>query len=437
MKKTYILDTNVILHDPQSIFKFEENDIGIPITVLEEIDTFKKSMDELGRNARYFSKVVDELRETGSLLEGVKVNSDGGKLRVFILSDKDYKTLPHDLDLAIADNRILAAAYLHKNSILVSKDTNMRLKADALGIPAETYENDAVEYDTLYTGVITTEEGYLPPLDVLSPNQFVQVKGVDGQVMSEFIFKNGELQHLREDLEAWGLTPRNAEQRFAMQLLLDDDIKLVTLVGKAGVGKTLEAIGCGLRKVTDEFVYRKLLVSRPVMPMGRDIGFLPGDIEEKLAPYMAPIVDNIEFLMNGYVPEPDPPIKKNSKKKVSSEKDEGLLSKGYQELVAAGIIDIEPLLYIRGRSIPKQFLIVDEAQNLTPHEVKTIITRSGEGTKIVLTGDPTQLDHPYLDASSNGLTYVVEKFKDQPIAGHVTLTQGERSELATLAAKIL
>ncbi len=437
MQKTYVLDTNVILHDPQSIFKFEENTVVIPITVIEELDTFKKNMNELGRNARYFSKLMDELRETGSLLTGVKVNSSNGKLRVDILSDEAYVKLPRDLDLSIADNRILASAYLIKDAVLVSKDTNMRIKADSLGIPAETYENDVVDISELPTGILTTEEGYLPSLDILSPNQFVQVKGANGELMSEFIYKDGELQHLREDLEAWGLKPRNAEQRYAMQLLLDDDIKLVTLVGSAGVGKTLAAIACGLRKVTDEFVYRKFLVSRPVMPMGRDIGFLPGMVSEKLAPYMAPIVDNVEFLMNGYIAEPEAPTKKRGKKKISDEKDEGLFSKGYMELVAAGIMDIEPLLYIRGRSIPKQFLLVDEAQNLTPHEIKTIITRSGEGTKIVLCGDINQIDHPYLDASSNGLTYVVERFKNENIAGHVTLTQGERSELASLAAKLL
>lgn len=434
MQKTYVLDTNVILHDCNSIFKFEDNIVVIPMTVIEELDSFKKQMNELGRNARHFSKIVDELRETGSLLKGVKVNSDGGILKVASLS-VSIPNFPKELDLAVPDNRILAVAFVEKG-ILVSKDINMRLKADAIGIPAETYENDVVDFSSLYSGILTTEEGFLPPLDILSPNQFVQVKDAKGEIMSEFIFKNGKLEHLSEDLEAWGLTPRNAEQRYAMQLLLDDNIKLVSLVGSAGVGKTLIAIAAGLRKVTDDFVYRKMLVSRPVMPMGRDIGYLPGDIDEKLAPYMAPIVDNIEYLMNGYVTEPEFPTKKKGKKKVE-DKDGGLLPKGYMELVAAGIMDIEPLLYIRGRSIPNQFLLVDEAQNLSPHEIKTIITRSGEGTKIILTGDPEQIDNPYLDASSNGLTYVVERFKNEAIAGHVTLTQGERSDLATLAAKIL
>jgi PhoH-like ATPase len=230
-----------------------------------------------------------------------------------------------------------------------------------------------------------------------------------------------------------------------MDLLLNDDIKLVTLVGKAGTGKTLTALACGLRKVTDDFVYRKMLVSRPVYPMGKDIGFLPGDINEKLAPYMQPIYDNIEFLITGQVmpkikaPKTTKRLTKAEKaaEKAQEEKDEGLFTKGYMELVAAGIMDLEPLLYIRGRSIPNQYLIVDEAQNLTPHEVKTIVTRAGIGTKLVFTGDPNQIDNPYVDASSNGLTYLVEKFKNEAIAGHVTLTQGERSELAEIASNIL
>lgn len=442
MKKTYILDTNVILHDPQSIFKFEENDIGIPITVLEELDTFKKSMDELGRNARYFSKVVDELRETGSLLEGVKVNSDGGKLRVFILSDKDYKTLPHDLDLAIADNRILAAAYLHKNSILVSKDTNMRLKADALGIPAETYENDRVNVEDFFTGILTVNSAEeIPPQEYLLPNQYVVVKNTcTGVITKEGRYDKGlgEIVPLRDDLTSWGLEPANDEQRYLMDLLLNDEIKLVTVSGRSGCGKTLCALGAALRKVTDEFVYRKLLVSRPVFPMGKDIGYLPGEISDKLSPYMQPIRDNVEFLVSGSVPTVKLAGKKRGRKsKDEEEKEAGLLGNGYAELEAAGIMELEPLLYIRGRSIPNVIMIVDEAQNLTPHEAKTIVTRAGKGTKLIFTGDVEQVDATYLDSTSNGLAYLVEKFKDQKIAAHISLQKSERSELAEIAGNIL
>jgi PhoH-like ATPase len=437
--KTFILDTNVLLHDPHALYRFEENAIVIPITVIEEIDKFKKDMNETGRNARQVSRLLDALRTNGSLSKGVTLES-GGTLRVEVYEERATKALPPDLRTDKADNRILAVAMEIKQKevsgpvILVSKDTNLRIKADALGITAEDYESDKVEIEELYTGMsellLTAEQidrfhgqGWLDGVNSLQPNQFVTL-------VDETNFNHtgiGRFDALKERVMPlrkagkdgiWSISPRNREQSFAIDILLDDSVKLVTLVGKAGTGKTLLAIAAGLHKVAEESVYNRLLVSRPVFPMGKDLGFLPGDIEEKLAPWMQPIFDNVELLLSGH----------------ESEKRH---SKGYKELVAMGIMEIEPLTYIRGRSIPNQFMIVDEAQNLTPHEIKTIITRAGEGTKIVLTGDPYQIDNPYVDSSSNGLTYLVERLKNLKITGHVTMMKGERSELAELAANLL
>jgi PhoH-like ATPase len=439
MIKNFILDTNILLHDCQAIFNFDDNNVIIPMTVIEELDNFKKEMNELGRNARQFSKILDSFRDQGSLIQGVKVGS--GTVSVSFSRQDALNLLPSEMDPKLADNRILAIAlFIQKHdanpTILVTKDINLRIKADALGIAAESYENDKVDFETLYSG-------YTESLDQLHSNQYL-VKG-DGSELKRYDKVLDMLVPLASDLEAWGLTPRNTEQQMAIDLLLNDEIKLVTLVGKAGTGKTLLSIAAGLRKVTDEFVYKKMLVSRPVFPMGKDIGFLPGDVNEKLAPYMQPIYDNIEYLMSGQVVQRIKSVK--SKKRLSNadnlaqadqeEKEYGILGKSHLELVAAGIMDIEALTYIRGRSIPNQYMIIDEAQNLTPHEIKTIITRAGINTKLIFTGDPAQIDNPYLDASSNGLTYLVEKFKDEAIAGHVTLTQGERSELAEIASNIL
>lgn len=448
--RTFVLDTNVILHDSDCIFKFQEHKVVIPITVLEELDHFKKEQNELGRNARHFARYIDELRMIGPLTEGVPINGDGGRLVVALMNEDIAGFIPF-LDMSVADNRILAIAKVYSVGFgsyvtLVTKDVNLRIKADALGVRAEDYNNSKVKYDELYKGIREVNESdnvkdFNPPL---APNEFVIVTTNEGdKVIMRYV--GGKLGYVLDEVpEAWGLQARNEEQRCALELLLDDNIKLVTLVGKAGTGKSLLAIAAGLRKVTDDFVYRKVLVSRPVMPMGRDIGYLPGSIEEKLTPYMQPIYDNIEFLMSGYVSS-DSKVqkklaKKTSKKKKSDEPDEkdaGVMSKGHLELMNAGILEIEPLIYIRGRSIPKQWLIVDEAQSLTPLEVKTIITRAGEGTKIVFTGDPEQIDNPYVDASSNGLTYIVDRFRNVKIAGHVTLTKCERSELAELAAELL
>jgi PhoH-like ATPase len=437
--KNFILDTNVLLHDPQSLFKFQDNSIIIPITVIEEVDRFKKDMNETGRNARMVSRILDALREKGSLASGVTMPG-GGTLRVEMFTEKHFKNLPVDLRVDNGDNRIIAVAQaVHDRfpdmvTIFVTKDSNLRIKADAIGLIAEDYESDKVDIQDLYSGTRTVEvapdevdrfygQGWLEQPTELAPNEFITIVDRANPAHSAICRNdpaNARIVPVRKVPKEgiWSLFPRNREQSFALDVLMDDSVKLVTLVGKAGTGKTLLAIAAGLHKTAEENIYNRLLVSRPVFPMGKDLGFLPGDIEEKLTPWMQPIFDNVELLISGH----------------ESEKRH---SKGYKELMAMGLLDIEPLTYIRGRSIPNQYLIVDEAQNLTPHEIKTIVTRVGEGTKIVLTGDPYQIDNPYVDSSSNGLTYLVEKFKGQRIAAHVTLTKGERSELAELAANLL
>jgi len=438
MKKTYILDTNVLLHDPQALFRFEDNDLVIPITVIEEIDRFKKDQSEIGRNARQISRILDGFREKSHLIDGVTLEK-GGVLTVDIYTEEALKRLPPELRVDRGDNRILAVALKMKEKcqcpvVFVTKDTNLRIKADAVGLVAEDYESDKVSIEELYSGtaqLLTEKEevdrfygqGYVETEEELFSNQGVTLVEAGNPSHTAIGRYQSTLRRIvpliRTPKEGvWGIHPRNREQQFALDLLLNDDIQLVTLVGKAGTGKTLLAIAAGLFKSADEGSYSRLLVSRPVFPLGRDLGFLPGDVEEKLAPWMQPIFDNVELLLGA--------IDERGKRK-----------RGYRELVDMGLLEIEPLTYIRGRSIPKQFMIVDEAQNLTPHEIKTIITRAGEGTKIVLTGDPYQIDNPYVDSSSNGLTYVVEKFKGEEIAGHVTLTKGERSCLAELAANLL
>jgi PhoH-like ATPase len=437
--KNFILDTNVLLHDPQALFKFQENNIIIPITVIEEVDRFKKDMNETGRNARMISRILDTMREKGSLATGIGLPG-GGVLRVELFSEIFLKRLPADLRADSGDNRILAIAMDMRDRhsdmplVFVTKDTNLRIKADAIGLVAEDYESDKIEIQDLYSGTRSLEmtadevdrfygQGWLEAPGGLLPNEFVTIvdsRNSSHSAICRYDAASGHIVPVRKIPKEgiWSLFARNREQAFALDVLLDDSIKLVTLVGKAGTGKTLLAIAAGLHKTAEENVYNRLLVSRPVFPMGKDLGFLPGDIEEKLTPWMQPIFDNVELLISGH----------------ESEKRH---SKGYKELMAMGLLDIEPLTYIRGRSIPNQYLIVDEAQNLSPHEIKTIVTRVGEGTKIVLTGDPYQIDNPYVDSSSNGLSYLVERFKNEQIAAHVTLTKGERSVLAELAANLL
>ncbi len=440
MRKNYVLDTNVLLHDPRALFQFKDNNVIIPIYVVEEIDKFKRDLSELGRNARQVSRDLDAFREeNGSLTEGVPLES-GGTLRVLFTQ----RELPRELmNQHVADNRILALAMDVKERepnlrcVFVTKDINLRIRADALGLVTEDYENDKIENPEVYMGVRELEvgkgdidsfyaHGELPLPDGINgvyPNEFALLKdrqAPNHTALSKYNAQKGRFIPLLKSLKegAWGLRPRNKEQSFALDLLLNDEIKLVTIVGKAGTGKTLLAIAAGLQKTMEEQVYQKMLVSRPVFPLGKDIGFLPGTVEEKLNPWMQPIYDNVEFLMG---------ISRADKK----------AGRSYRELIDLGLVAIEPLTYIRGRSIPNQYIVVDEAQNLTPHEVKTIITRVGDNTKIVLTGDPYQIDNPYVDATSNGLVHVVNKFKHERLAGHITLTKGERSALAELASNVL
>ncbi len=440
MKKVFVLDTNVLLHDPRAIFSFADNDVIIPIVVIEELDKFKKGIDEMGRNARQVSRILDEYRQKGKLSQGVALEK-GGSLRVE-LNHQSPQHLPQELIASKADNRILATALnlCHTQKtipiVLVTKDTNLRIKADALGLTAEDYETDRVTIDELYSGEaeLTVEPGMidkfyaeakLPPPDMnLLPNQFVMLKNNANPSQTALARYNALGNSLVPINSAkhgvWGVTAKNKQQQFALDVLLNDDIRLVSLVGKAGTGKTLLALAAGLERTIEARVFQRLVVSRPVFPLGKDIGFLPGDIEEKLRPWMQPIRDNLDFLMGAST------VAGRAKGK-----------KDLQSLFDLGMIEVEPLTYIRGRSMPNQYLIVDEAQNLTPHEIKTIITRAGEGTKVVLTGDPYQIDNPYIDSSSNGLSYVVERFKGEAISGHVTLTKGERSDLAELAATLL
>ena len=438
MKKIFVIDTNVLLHDPRAIFSFEENDVIIPIVVIEELDKFKKGIDEIGRNARQVSRILDEFRQKGNLSKGVQLEG-GGNLRVE-LNHQSPQHLPNELIATKADNRILSTALNLKHDnlpvVLVTKDTNLRIKADALGLRAEDYESDTITLDELYSGEteLSVDPGViddfytkdeLPAADhKLFANQFVLIKNSANPSQTALSRYNQQKSALvpvaNTKHGVWGITARNKQQQFALDLLLNDDIRLVTLVGRAGTGKTLLALAAGLEKTIESRAFQRLVVSRPVFPLGKDIGFLPGDIEEKLRPWMQPIRDNLDFLMGASA------VSGRAKGK-----------KDIQSLIDLGMIEVEPLTYIRGRSMPNQYLIIDEAQNLTPHEIKTIITRAGEGTKVVLTGDPYQIDNPYIDSSSNGLTFVVDRFKEESIAGHITLVKGERSDLAELAATLL
>ncbi|MBP9086367.1 MAG: PhoH family protein [Kofleriaceae bacterium] len=434
--KNYVLDTNVLLHDARAFYAFADNNVIIPIYVIEEIDTFKKDQNELGRNARQVARLLDQYRSQGGLSNAQKMEN-GGTVRV-VLPKNPHKNPSYDS--RNMDQRILETALEVRDAdrdhptILVTKDVNMRIRGDALGLDTADFEPEKVSIDELYAGsrdlsvnpgvvdTFFTEGSVAVTADpALHANEYLTLKeDVTGKsALGRYDVEQQKIvgvKKLREGV--WGIKPRNKEQHFALDLLLNDDIKLVTLVGKAGTGKTLLAIAAGLQKVTEDQTFSKLLVSRPIFPMGRDIGFLPGDIEEKLNPWMQPIYDNLEFLLG---------LNKADKKD----------GRSYAELVDMGFVEIEPLTYIRGRSLPNVFMIVDEAQNLTPHEVKTIVTRAGEGTKIILTGDPYQIDHPYLDSSNNGLTTVAERFKQEGLAGHIILTKGERSPLAELATRIL
>jgi PhoH-like ATPase len=461
-KKTYVLDTNVLLSDPGSLFSFDEHNVIIPIAVLEELDNHKSRQDEIGQNARAVSRTLDELREEGSLLEGIGLRN-GGNLKVVSIHPQKFIELPLELrsPKPKVDNMIIALMLSlegEDNAILVSKDINVRLKCDSLGIRCEDYLKMRVASDprNMYRGVEVVDNLTPEQIDSfyrdgsiwldedaldgkkLYPNQIIVLKSknqFDGKTIKSAIAKclhpDRPLVHIQKIEQSFNLKPRNKEQNFSLDLLFDENIKLLTLVGPSGTGKTLLAISAALAQLKglgDTPRYDKLIVTRPVQPLGKDIGFLPGTLEEKMEPWIAPIRDNINFLMGVG--------RKPSSRRKSH--DEAESKSHYLQLFQEkGLIEIEAITFIRGRSIPNAFIIIDEAQNLSMHELKTIVTRVGDNTKIILTGDVEQIDNVHVDAYSNGLTVAVEKFKDYSIAGHVTLIKGERSELATLASQIL
>ncbi|MDP8266228.1 MAG: PhoH family protein [Candidatus Aceula meridiana] len=438
-KKCFVLDTNVLLHNPHSIHSFADNTVIVPVMVIEELDSFKASPDKKGMNAREVLREIDGLIKKGALKKGAKM-ANGGTLMI-AFGPKESK-LP-DMDPQLTDNKILAVAwFLQRKGNLVffiSKDINARIKAEALGIKSSDYEKEKVEYSNLYKG---WREINIPKEEVnklytenkldlkgytFLENEHVLARAKDNSgssVICHYHSIDTSLVPIREEFSAMGIRPMNMEQRFAFDLLLNDKIKLVTLVGQAGTGKTLMALACGLSKVMHkESSYERLLVARPIIPLGKDIGYLPGSKEKKLTYWMQPIYDNLDFIL----------------KTSLASKPEGVVTSDLtvEGLMHSDTIEVEALTYIRGRSIPNQFMIVDEAQNLTPHEVKTIVSRAGEGTKIILTGDPDQIDNPYLDANSNGLSYTVERLKKYKLFGHILLTKSERSELASLAVEEL
>ena len=438
MKKNYILDTNVLLHDPNSLLKFEDNNVLLPIEVIEEIDRFKRESTELGQNARTVSRLLDGFRGAGQLSEGVTL-PNGGHLRIAFQKTSQGRNGHNVFSTDSVDNRILSLAFSIKkaqpkgHTILVSKDINLRIKADALGLMAEDYENDRVLLKDLYTGMIEISANP-DKIAAFRANGELELNGGLQYFPNEFCTLIDETNPKRTALAkvdatgkklvpiidsregVWGIRPRNREQHFAFDALLDDRVKLVTLMGKAGTGKTLMAMAAGLKRTVMDREFRRLVVARPTISMGKELGFLPGSLEEKLAPWMQPIHDALEML---------------------SDLNMGHEHRRSGDLMRSGSIVVEALSYIRGRSIANQFMIIDEAQNLTPLEAKTIITRVGNGTKIVFTGDPYQIDNPYVDSSSNGFNYVVSRFRTEAVAAHIELQKGERSELAELAANIL
>jgi len=440
-KKTYVIDTSVFLSDANCLFRFKNNDIVIPLKVLEEIDKHKKRQDSVGFNARLIIKHLDALRAKGSLYKGLRIDKGLGMLRVANAS----KDLPNDLDFNVPDHQILSVAFHESKEnekrkvIVVSRDINMRVIADSIGLISEDYETNSIveDKDKVYEGYaeLVVDDEFIEQLysgeDMhleeelvskqrlsLQPNQFIMLissANPKKTALSRFIDYKSPLRKVSSKVEAasFGIKPRNKEQSFAFDLLFDDDIPLVTLIGKAGSGKTLMAIAAGLEQTIGfgDHKYKKLVVSRPVQPLGKDIGFLPGSMEEKMMPWLMPISDNLEFILGN--------------------------KQMFKSYLEKGTIEIEALTYIRGRSISNAFIIIDEAQNLTAHEVKTIITRVGENTKVILTGDIEQIDNIYTNETSNGLTYAIERFKTSHLSGHITFKKGERSKIATLASQLL
>ena len=465
--KTFVLDTNVLIHDPDALFTFEGSKVVIPLTVVEELDGFKKSNDIRGRSARAVSRYLDELRHHGKLTEGVPLEH-GGQLTVEV---RARAPLPHGFENHSKDNRMLETALglsqKGETVVFITKDINLRIKAEAIGITAEDYEKEKVSPDKLYTGWrdlgLPSEQidkffktKKLEPSDKhWFANEMAILRGQESEsqsALARFDPRTSMLQPLKyANAKPWGLKPLNTEQRFALELLMNPEVELVSLVGVPGSGKTLLALAAGLEQTLEEKRYRRMLIARPVIPVGRDIGYLPGSKEEKLSSWMGAIYDNLEFLLEGdHMAAPD-------KRESASDEDLGSkvvrprrggafqsesesLSTGGQNVEAlfdSGRIVVEAVAFLRGRSLPNQFIVIDDAQNLTPHEMKTVISRVGKGSKIVVTGDPYQIDNPYLDAASTGLANLVEKFKGQLIYGHMTFSKIERSTLAALASELL
>ena len=437
-RKLFVIDTNVVLHDSTCIHQFEENDIVVPISVLEELDHFKRGNEQLHFNAREFLRQLDELSNQKSTDDSDLQDQKQGKVRV-VVNHNWHPDVKAAFQEDCPDHRILNCAYKLSNNnseretILISKDTNMRLKARSLGITAEDYTTDRImNLDSVYTGSRLVEDAPGAAIETLINTGQIDLTAFPSitkpKANENFIIRNGTKSALAtynaiedkilrvEKMPAYGILPRNAEQSFALHMVTDNKVQLVTLSGKAGTGKTLIALAGALKCRSD---YRKIYLARPIVPLSnRDLGFLPGDIQSKMDPYMQPLFDNLSVIRHQFRAKD-----KRVKKINQMLEDEKLL--------------ITPLAYIRGRSLQRSFFIVDEAQNLTPHEVKTIITRAGDGTKIVFTGDIQQIDHPYLDKQSNGLTYLTSRMKDQDMYAHITLEKGERSQLADLASELL
>jgi len=439
-----VLDISVLLYTPEALYDFPDKEVVLPVCILEELDCIKKDLGEKGRSAQIITRMLDECRQLGSLSEGIRL-PNGGKLRID-LSEPDSGSLPYSPDFKHISNKVLAVAWTlyqkNREVIFVSQDENLRTKADILNVPSICYQGNRLDDSILYSGMhryevdkqklrrlakqssISKEEVFSEQQqrEEINPNEGLLLsssEAPDEEVLATYNSEKEQFEQVSKEQGIWGIRARNPEQQLALALLQNPEISVVTLSGKSGTGKTLLALAVGLQQMLVENIYSCMLVSRPIFPMGRDLGYLPGDAQEKLAPWMQPIFDNLELLINN-------PASKSTSKRDS-----------YHELMNRGMLIVEPLTYIRGRTIPNQYMIVDEAQNLSPHEMKTIVTRVGVGTKIVLTGDPNQIDNPDVNLSSNGLSMLVESFKESSMSGHVRFTSCERSPLAELAAKLL
>jgi PhoH-like ATPase len=439
-KKIYVLDTSAYLTDYRVIYSYGNNDIIIPLIVLEELDNCKKRPNGVGANARSIIRILDELREKGNFQKGIRIRKGSG---ICFTKAPDLSELPTGYSHSVPDHQIIATALTIKKEIpdrkiiVVSNDINLRIKCDAIGISAEDYKSEKVIknrtelysgftkilvddqiIDRFYNGEKIFLSDAVDEKPELYPNQFVMLVSSSNEkktAITRFIDELIPFKKIpdRKEEDGWGITPKNKEQNFALDLLLDPEIPIVSLIGKAGSGKTLCALAAGLQQVMGEDShYNRMIISRPIMPMGKDLGYLPGTMEEKMSPWLAPIQDNLRFLFG----------------------DDNLMLNDY---IQKKIIEMEALTYIRGRSIQKAYIIIDECQNLTQHEIKTILTRVGNDSKIVLTGDIEQIDNVNIDETSNGLTYAIEKLKPYDITGHITFLKGERSNVATLSAKVL